>query len=252
MNHDLGIGMLDIRNTHRKVVILAVIVILAHGMAMVAKYALGYDMLYGLVPLFDLYEEHNVPTYFSSLNLLLTAGLLYLVAYQKRIDQDRQRTAWLVLCFGFLFMSIDEFADLRIVLSTAVKAVLRNERYVESIPFFSVAWTIPVTLIVIGLAFYFIPFVRSLKRIYAMNFAAAGAVFVFAAIVLETLGGHQSILTQGVRDLKFMMLVTLEETLEICSILYFQYFLIRYLDCEVDAAAIDISALNVQPEAAMR
>ncbi len=73
---------------------------------------------------------------------------------------------------------------------------------------------------------------------YAANFAIAGGLFVFAAIGLETAGGNQAIITHGVRDLTFMLLVTLEETLEIISILYFQYFLIRYIDENFAASSV--------------
>ena len=230
MYHQIQVGVADLRQAYKKIVTLALLVWVAHCLAMLIKYRLGYDMMYGLVPLFDFYEEHNVPTFFSSFNLLLTAGLLYFIARLKRREQDKHATPWFVLAGGFLFMSIDEFADLRIVLSTFVKAVIKNDQYAHAIPFFSVAWTIPVTIIVLVLAFYFIPFVLKLKRVYACNFALAGGMFVFAAIGLETAGGNQALLTHGVRDLKFMLLVTLEESMEIFSIIYFQYFLIRYID----------------------
>ena len=229
VQHHIQIGIAEVRLAYKKLVTLALLVWLAHCTVMLIKYRFGYDMMFGLVPLFDFYEEHNVPTYFSSVNLLLTAGILYFIAKLKRREQDRHATPWFVLAGGFLFMSLDEFADLRIVLSSFIKSVVKNDHYAEAIPFFSVAWTVPVFVIVVVLAFYFIPFVLSLKRIYALNFAIAGGLFVFAAIGLETAGGNQAILTHGVRDLTFMWLVTLEETMEIGSILYFQYFLIRYI-----------------------
>jgi hypothetical protein len=53
---------------------------------------------------------------------------------------------------------------------------------------------------------------------------------VFAAMGFETIEGHHVAQTQGVRDIAFMLMVTAEETLEIFSILYFQYFLLRYIN----------------------
>lgn len=225
----LTIGIDDLKSFHRKLTLIAVALLIMHAGAMMMKYAMGKDMTFGLVPLFDFYEERNVPTYFSSLNLLLTAAILFYIASVKRVEGDRHQRAWFVLSCGFVFMSIDEMADLRIVLSNFVKGVLKNDQYVQSIPFFSVAWTVPVFVIVVMLAVYFIPFLFSLKQKYLVHFGLSGALFVFATIGLETLGGNQSIATHGVRDLTFMFLVTIEESIEMASILYFQLYLIKYL-----------------------
>ena len=195
---------------------------------MVLKYVAGNDMAFGLVPLFDFYEEYNAPTYFSSLNLLLTAALLYAIARLRSRADKRQGTAWRILAGGFLFMSIDEFADLRMILSKVAKSVAGAQ--LESVPLLTVAWTVPVALLLVVLAVYFIPFLLRLKPVYMINFALAGAAFVFAAIGFETIEGSHVALTHGVRDVTFMLLVTAEETLEIFSILYFQYFLLRYLN----------------------
>lgn len=223
------IGPADLFRIHRKLVVLAVLLVLAHGVAMTLKYYAGKDFVFGLVPLFDFYEEQNVPTYFSSLNLLLTSALLWTIArLSSNNGQRKQGHPWRILAAGFLFMSIDEFADLRHIVSTAVKAVSGSG--FESVPLLTVAWTVPVAAILIVLAIYFIPFLLRLKTVYTINFALAGAAFVFASMGIETIQGAHVVETRGVRDVAFMLMVTLEETLEIFSILYFQYFLLRYLD----------------------
>jgi hypothetical protein len=125
-------------------------------------------------------------------------------------------------------MSVDEFADLRQILSRVVKAASGGS--FEGVPLLTVAWTVPVAALLVVLAFYFIPFLLRLKKVYMINFALAGAAFVFAAIGFETIEGHHVVLTHGVRDVAFMLMVTAEETLEIFSILYFQYFLLRYIN----------------------
>lgn len=223
----LVVGPAQLYRVHRKLIVLAGWLLLAHCAAMVLKYYAGKDIVFGLVPLFDFYEEHNAPTYFSSLNLLLTAALLYAIARLAQAAKH-QSTAWRILAGGFLFMSVDEFADLRIILSKVAKSVAGAQ--LESVPLLTVAWTVPVALLLLVLAVYFIPFLLRLKPVYMINFALAGAAFVFAAIGFETIEGSHVALTKGVRDVTFMLMVTAEETLEIFSILYFQYFLLRYLN----------------------
>lgn len=224
----LVIGPPDLYGLHRKLLLAAFLLVLAHGAAMALKYYAGNDIALGLVPLFDFYEEHNVPTYFSSLNLLLTSCLLFAIAHLARQAGHRHVLAWRILAAGFLFMSVDEFADLRIILSKVVKTVAGGQ--LEAVPLLTVAWTVPVAAIVAVVALSLLPFLLRLKRVYMLNFALAGAAFVFAAIGFETIEGHHVLQTRGVRDVAFMLMVTAEETMEIFSILYFQYFLLRYLN----------------------
>ena len=222
------VGPSDLYGFHRKLLWIGCLLVLAHGVAMALKYYAGNDIAFGLVPLFDFYEEGNVPTYASTLNLLLTSVLLFAIAGLAREAGHKDVVAWRILAAGFLFMSVDEFADLRIILSKMVKAVAGA--HFEAVPVLSVAWTIPVAAIVVAVALYMVPFLLRLKKVYMFNFALAGAAFVFAAIGFETIEGHHVLQTNGVRDVAFMLMVTAEETMEIFSILYFQYFLLRYIN----------------------
>jgi len=224
----LVVGPSDLYGVHRKLLWMALLLVLAHCAAMAMKYYAGNDVVFGLVPLFDFYEERNVPTYASSLNLLLTSALLFTIARLAREAGHPHVQAWRILAAGFLFMSVDEFADLRHILSKMIKAVAGAP--LEAVPLLSVAWTVPVAAIVIVVALYMLPFLLRLKKVYTVNFALAGAAFVFAAIGFETIEGYHVIKTHGVRDVAFMLMVTAEETLEIFSVLYFQYFLLRYIN----------------------
>lgn len=224
----LMVNVAGLFSIYRRLVLIALLLLAAHGIAMLLKYGLGFDIFLGFVPLFDFYEEKNIPTYFSSINLLFTAGLIFLVIQAKSHIEGSFRVAWKILGAGFLFMSIDEFCDLRMVLKTLGKAAMESSDVVTSSGF-SVAWTIPISGLVILLGLYFIPFLRSLPRFYSINFLLAGGMFVLAAIGLENVQGFHVAQTGGIRDIYFMLLVTVEETIEIGSILYFQYFLVRYL-----------------------
>lgn len=222
------VGPVDLYGVHRKLIGVALLLVMAHCGAMALKYYAGNDIAFGLVPLFDFYEEHNIPTYFSSLNLLLTSALLLAIARLARGSDQDHGHAWRILAGGFLFMSLDEFADLRHILARAVKAL--SGAQLEAVPLLTVAWTVPVAVLLVVLACYFVPFLLRLKKVYMVNFAIAGAAFVFAAMGFENIEGHHVAQTQGVRDVAFMLMVTAEETLEIFSILYFQYFLLRYIN----------------------
>lgn len=224
----MEIRIVDIKSVHRRIFLIGCAVLAAHCLAMLTKYGFGRDYVFGLVPLFDFYEEHNIPTYFSSFNLLLTAGMLYLIAELVSRTSRKLAVPWRVLCAGFIFMSIDEFCDARMVLSKVSQSLL-NSQNLGVVPYLSVAWTIPITAIIVFLSIYFVPFLLRLRKVYLINFALAGGMFVFASIGMETVQGFHSIAMNGVRDFTFMLYVTIEESTEIFSIIYFQYYLIAYL-----------------------
>lgn len=219
----------DLKSVRRKIFVLACFVLAAHCLAMVSKYVFGRDFVFGIVPLFDFYEEHNIPTYFSALNLLFTGAILYSIAQLVARSSPKLAVPWRVLSAGFIFMSVDEFCDVRMIISRLSQSLMTSQN-LTSLPYFSVAWTIPITAIVILLAFYFFPFLLRLRRVYLVNFAIAGVLFVLATLGLETIEGFHMSGSNGVRDIKFMLYVTLEETIEIFSIIYFQFYLIAYLD----------------------
>lgn len=229
MNYRFSISGENLRSFHAKLIGAACVIMLAHALAMFCKYGLDHHSLLGAVPLFDLYGEHNIPTYFSSINLLITSLLLYSVVRLNEAKGLPPDTAWQTLSVGFLFMSVDEFVDARLVLTNLAEWFFNGE-LMAAVPVLSVAWTIPALLIVIVLFFYFVPFLMRLPRRYLGHFLFAGFLFVLAAIGFETLQGHHVPNMNGSRDLYFSFLVTVEEFLEMFSILYFQYFLISYIE----------------------
>lgn len=223
-----SIGFTEAFAVHRKLMVFAALLIVAHCLAMVSRFYFDRDIVFGIVPMFDFYEETNVPTFFSSLNLLLTAAMLLTISRLEKLNNKPDVLAWRVLGFGFMLMALDEFADVRMILSRLADGVA-GASLVEMVPFMSVAWTVPVLLLLAVLAVYFVPFLLRLDKRYALHFCLAGACFVLASVVLENTEGAHIKTVDGVRDIPFTIMVTLEESAEIFSILYFQYFLIRYV-----------------------
>ena len=89
--------------------------------------------------LFELDEENNLPTWFSSYLLLNNALVLWLIAASK---SDAYRIYWIVLAIGFVVLSIDEVAGLHETFNTAIDT----------------NWAIFGGLIVLGVGVCMIPF----------------------------------------------------------------------------------------------
>ncbi len=60
--------------------VLAVLLLVSSVTGQIAKLGFGHDYVKGLVPLFDVNAEQNIPTYFSVLLLLTAAFLLGVTA----------------------------------------------------------------------------------------------------------------------------------------------------------------------------
>ncbi len=150
-----------------------------------------------ILQLFDLDEENNLPTWFSSFLLLNSAIVLTIPA---RRSSGRDRFWWTFLSAGFLVLSIDEVAGLHESLNTAIE----------------INWAIPGGILVLVTGVLFIPFLRSLPRRVAILFLASGCIYVSGAIAIELLSEDMD-----EDSLAYGFAVALEESLEMAGALMF-------------------------------
>jgi len=79
---------MDIEASPRKifVVLLSIIgfLLFANIMGLVSIYVFDHDTVFGLVKLFAFREEENIPTLYSSLQLIVASSLLAFIAYKNR------------------------------------------------------------------------------------------------------------------------------------------------------------------------
>ena len=96
----------------KRVATLLLVVVLCLALAsfagQISKYFLGHDSVLGLVHVFDLESEHNIPAWFSSSMLFVCGLLLGMVAFTRRVEGARYAAHWTGLSIIFLYMSLDE------------------------------------------------------------------------------------------------------------------------------------------------
>lgn len=126
------------------------------------------DLPWLLRQLFDLDDENNIPTWFSSFLLLNSAVVMYLFFSSR---QQGQHIQWAVLSWGFLLLSLDEVAGLHETFNTAVEF----------------SWTIPGGILVIIVGLYFVPFLIRIDRRLAILYVVSGLMYVSGAIIIELL-----------------------------------------------------------------
>ena len=199
--------------------------VVAHIAAMWAKHVLGYPTVYGLVPLFDLGAEQNVPTFFSACLHLFSSMLLATIAVMKRRERDRYTRQWVTLSAAFLYMAFDEAASLHEMMGRPMQELLRD--HATGVLYY--AWVVPGIIITVLFAAWFLKFFLHLPRNTRPLVFISAALFIGGAIGVELFEGRHVAL-HGAENLTYGMYVLVEETLEMAGIALFIYALLRYVE----------------------
>lgn len=226
--------MQDLFKTHRIPVvasktalllgILALLLVLASITAQVTKFLAGHPTVYGLVRLFDVDQEGNIPSFFSALMLLFTALLLGIIAVFKKRTQASYASQWAILAFGFLFLAVDEATSIHELLMRPTSELLGD--HASGIFYFS--WVIPGITFTLLFALTFVKFLLHLPLRTRGLFLVAAILFVGGAMGIELIGGRYAEL-HGMQNLTYNMIATLEETLEMAGVIVFIFALLEYI-----------------------
>ncbi len=210
-----------------------VFIILMHLLTQAISIYTGHDVLMGIIPLFNLNAEANIPTFYSSLLLFFASILLFILgsAY-KNIDRWYTKY-WYFLATIFLFLTIDEFSSLHERLGEFTKQALNTSGYLHF------AWVIPYAVIVLVIGISLIKFLLKLDRTIAKGFIISGAMFISGALGLEILGGKEAF-DSGQNSLLFIGLSTIEEILEMSGVLLFIYYLLKSLSSISESLKLEL------------
>lgn len=213
--------------------IIIIFLVLANIAGVLSTYVFHHTNVYGLVPLFNLDREANVPTWYSSITLLVCSILLGIIALRKKTEMDQYRLHWITLSLIFLYLSIDEASQIH-----EKSSRLFSQFNFDGIFYYS--WTIiGITLVFIFILVY-IKFIIDLPKMTRSLFFISGVLFVGGAIGMELISGlHHSI--NGQENLTYAMMTTLEEMLEMLGVAVFVYSLLTYIRLYVKEVTINFS-----------
>ncbi len=194
----------------------------------IIKYSLGYDYIFGIVPLFDVDQEANIPTWFTSILLLLAGIILGIVTLRKYHSSDRYKLHWLILSFLFLYLSLDEVASVHEKANFILNAKIT---FVNSDPF--------NLLLLIVLAISYRKFMLHLPRQTLIQFTGAASLFITGAFLIEFINVNFFPYIYWQHSLLNSLIVTIEELLEMWGAVFFIYALIFYLGQKKHKLKID-------------
>lgn len=207
----------------RILAITAFLLVLASLAGSLLKYLAGHGSIYGLIPLFNVDTEQNIPTFFSTFLLLIAALLISVITILKRNQADSHLSHWVVLSFGFFIMAMDEAATLHELLGAIIHMLLKR----DTVSFLNFVWVIPGIALVIVLAIYFLRFFLHLPSKTRLAFLLSASLYLAGAIGLELIEGRYFELYG--EDLTYSLMTTIEESLEMAGIIIFNQSLLLYI-----------------------
>ncbi|MGE0787698.1 MAG: hypothetical protein AB7S26_18630 [Sandaracinaceae bacterium] len=177
------------------------VVVVLGVLAEIGDYELGLPP--AIVEALSLSYEANVPTWLASALLLSCAAVLAAVARIAHVRDDRDRHGWLVLALMFVYLSIDETAQIH-----------EHAAFFETSGVLTFSWVIPAAGVVLALGLAFLPFVRRLPDPTRRRFVIAGLVYVGGALGMELPLGWWAD-REGSDNLTYGLIDGVEESLEL-------------------------------------
>ena len=207
---------------------------LAHLAGQFSTYVLGYDNIFGIIPMFSLNREENIPALYSTLSLLFCGLLLAIIAAGKNRKRAAYRYHWAGLAALFIYLSMDEALSFHESSTRPLRSALNTEGAL----FY--AWIIPYSIGLVLLLLIYIKFILNLPGKTRSLLLLAGIVFVAGAIGMELVAGPHD--AQFGRDNPvYSLYSTIEEVLEMSGIVIFIYALLSYITSELNEVRITIS-----------
>ena len=172
----------------------------------------------GIVALFSLSYEGNVPTFYSAAILSLASVLLVFSAIAAKKTGDGFVPHWWVLALGFFYIAVDEVFSIHEMAGGLLQ--------LSGVFYFS--WVIPAAFVVLIVGLSYLRFLRHLPTRTRWRFLIAGALYVGGAVAMELPLGYWTE-KHGVHNLGYGLIDAVEESLEMLAINLFNLWLIDHL-----------------------
>lgn len=224
MNMAINIISLNTFSVTRALGAVAFLLLLANIVGQLSIYHAGQADVYELAAFFYFDNEDNVPSGFSTLLLLISTLLLFVITLLNRNQTGSKVSYWVVLTVGFLFMALDEELSFHEKLIRPVRMLFNDDHY----GIFYYTWVIPAIVLVLLLGLFFLKFVIQLPAKTRFNVILAATLYIGGAIGVELFGGLYHEL-YGNLNLTYSMIVTVEESLEMAGIIVFIRALLVYI-----------------------
>jgi hypothetical protein len=191
--------------------------------SILAKYYYN-DRYYQITRFFDAGIEDNIPTIYSVIALAFAGFVCFLPASVSKLKSEIDRKHWLVLGCVMLFLAFDEGATIHEMIGSHFHDHFESGGYLYWL------WVVPYGVLTAWFAAAYFPFLMRLPSKTRLGLVLSGAIFVGGAIGVEMISAaeYEAAREAGVRSLRYYLLYSLEEFLEMFGIALFVYYVLDY------------------------
>jgi hypothetical protein len=165
--------------------------------------------------------ENNLPTFFSTLLLLISSVLAFVVSRAKALQRDPFTLHWRGIALVFFLLSIDEAASFHELLINPLRTMYGLTGFLWF------GWVIAGAAFVLAFAVVYWRFLWHLAPPARRLMLIAGGLYVGGALVMEMVGGYVFLNFPQPNHLPYMVVMTLEESMEIAGVLVLIHALLQ-------------------------
>ena len=220
---------MEITLSHRKIIwffsTIALVLISIHTIILIMYFIINDPKVFGFVHMFDLDMERNIPTFFSSILLLFSGFLFYVLSFLSKVSKDPMPTHryWFGLSLVFTFLAIDENAKIHEQIGDFTK------QFIDVGGYLYYPWVISYVMLTLILAIVYFKFFLSMPKKLFLAFMLAAFIFLSGAIGFELIGANESSI-HGTSTIRYSILYTIEESLEMFGVIYLIHILLGILE----------------------
>ncbi len=208
----------------RFLTLIVIILTIASFCANFAQYVLGITFK-GLVLPLNVDRDSSLPTWYSSISLLICSFLLLTSSLIARKKKQSYTVHWFILSLLFLYISVDEVATFRESFFVTLRPVIHTDGL------FHYRWTLFAIPFVILFLLSYLKFLAHLPKQIRNLFILSGTVFVSGALGMEMLAGLTDSL-YGAKNMLYVTVTAIEEFCEMFSVVIFIYALLLHLQMQ--------------------
>jgi hypothetical protein len=198
------------------------LLLLAYFAAVWVRIGFDYQRFLGVVRLFDLDAEANIPSLFSTFLFWFNSALLFLIyRVRHRETAGKEAGVWLFLALLFCFLGIDE--------AVSIHELLNRHPWVRPTGVLHFVWVVPYGIATFVLTAIMLPWFLKLDGRTRWLFASSAVIFVSGAVGMEMISGRYLESVNEKRGLVYQLMVAVEETLEMAGLIVFNYSLLAQL-----------------------
>lgn len=214
------------------------VLVLAAVLGLVARFGYGREALLGFVPLFDVDQEANIPSFVSALAWLWAAVLATAIGLAAKSTGDADSNRWLGLGLVFSFLSLDECVSIHERMTKPTWRIVHGGDIL-----YGVAWVLPYALVFVPIGLAYLRFWLRLPVRTRVLTALAAAVFLGGAVGVETLGGWYFVTHGRTTDVVYALLCLWEESFEMAGVTLLIHALSTHLESHVGELGLVVGAM---------